>query len=561
MSKKKKKSSAKKAAAKPVAAKKKQEKLSPRARRIILFSLLGALILGALVGGFFGIRAALGYGRDFNYLDKDLSKYVTISEEDFKKISMVVAVDKPTKEDLEREITSLLVQYKKLPAGASDPDDVIQNGSVVSLYYSGYILSEDGDREYFSGGSNLSASKTNLVIGSASFVPGFEEGLIGIRPSDTEIPTIVTSGTLSAGDVVYANIEGFHPSGKNLKLYGQRLVLTPALDEQYGEGFYELLLGSTLGTNVCSKTTILPSTEDGEGDFVYQNLRSLYKTEGGKPYTVEAYFPLNYTEAASLQGKTAYFDVFIENTTTHVLPEFTDEFLTETVGIISEKLADYEGSTLTEKYRSYVWEALEQDYESRLLEATEKKFWEKIVSVSTVKRVPRSAMLEVYDSYILDLESTYQSYLTSMGTTSALYPFDTFCSEYFAKSLSEGEHYTSYIKRLSKQTAGEKITFFYAIQLFGVAPSESELAEAYEEILNEFAKQNCLLDESYVDQQKTEEEKKAAYAEYMAEIEKTKEGLLEVMGEEYFLESAYYNHSFPKLLALAKISYEGKGHV
>ena len=559
MSKKKKKSSAKKAAAMPVAAKKKQAKLSPRARRIILFSLLGALILGAVVGSVFAIRAFLGYGRDFNYLDKDLSKYVTISEEDFKKIAMVVAVDKPTEEDAEREITSLLVQYKKLPAGASDPDDVIQNGSVVSIYYSGYILSEDGDREYFSGGSNLSTSAQSLVIGSASFIPGFEEGLIGIRPSDTVVPTIVSSGTLSEGDEVYVNIEGFHPSGKNLKLYGQRLVLTPALDEQYGEGFYELLLGSELGTNVCKQTTILPSTKDGEGDFVYQNLRSLYKAEGGKPYTVKTYFPLNYGQD-NLNGKTAYFDVYIENTTTHVLPEFTDEFLTETVGVLPEKLADYEGSTLTEKYRSYVWEALEEDYETRLLDATEQKFWEKIVSVAEVKRVPRSAMLEVYDSYILDLESTYQSYLTSMGTTSALYPFDTFCSEYFAKSLSEGEHYTSYIKRLSKQTAGEKIIFFYAIQLLGVAPSESELASAYEEILDEFAKQNCLLDESYVDQQKTEEEKKAAYEEYMAEIAKTREGLLEVMGEEYFLESAYYNYSFPKLLALTKITYEGKGH-
>ena len=63
-----------------------------------------------------------------------------------------------------------------------------------------------------------------------------------------------------------------------------------------------------------------------------------------------------------------------------------------------------------------------------------------------------------------------------------------------------------------------------------------------------------------MDQQKTEEEKKAAYAEYMAELSKTREGLLEVMGEEYFLESAYYNYSFPRLLDMVKITYEGKGH-
>jgi FKBP-type peptidyl-prolyl cis-trans isomerase (trigger factor) len=252
--------------------------------------------------------------------------------------------------------------------------------------------------------------------------------------------------------------------------------------------------------------------------------------------------------------------VYIKHTTTHVLPAFTDAFLTETVGIISEKLADYEGSTLTEKYRSYIREKLEEDYENRLLEATEKKFWQKIVQIAEVKRVPRAAMLEVYDDYILDLESTYQSYLKSMGATEVQYPFATFCNEYFANSLAEGERYTSYVKRLSEQTAGEKIIFFYAIQLLGVAPNESELAEAYKEIVHEFGKQNALLDESYYENQATEEAKKKAYEEYVAELEKTKKALVETLGEEYFLESAYYNHSFPKLLALTKITYQGKGH-
>lgn len=542
----------------PVAAKK-RPKMSKRTRRIILLSVLIAIVLGASVGGFFAIRSALGYGRDFNYMEKDLSKYVTVSAEDFKNISMVVSVDKPTAEDVEREITALLVEHKKLPTGVSDPDDVIQNGSVVKMYYSGYLLTEDGDRQYFSGGSNLSGTATDLVIGSASFIPGFEEGLIGIRPSDTQVPAVIKEGVLSEGDVVYVNIEGFHPSGKNLALYGQRLVLTPALDEEYGEGFYALLLGSELGKNVSTQNMILHSPKEGEGDFVYKTIRSIYITEGEKPYTVETYFPLSYSET-SLQGKTAYFDVYIENTTTHVIPELTDEFLTDTVGVLPEKLAGYEGDTLVEKYRSYVKDSLDADYETRLLEATEEKFWEKIVSVATVKRVPRAAVLEVYDMYIEDARSTYNSYLQSMGITETTYSFETFCGEYFASNLREGESYKQYIKRLSKQTAGEKIIFFYAIQLLDVAPSESELSEAYEQILDEFAKQNAILDESYYESAETEEERRAAYEEYVKEVQKTRDALITTLGEEYFLESAYYNYSFPKLLAMTKVSYEGKGH-
>lgn len=533
-----------------------KQKLSQRGR-IICLCVLVAVILGALVGGFFGIRAALGYGRDFNYMNKDLSKYVKLSAEDVKNIVMTVAVDKPTEEDVEREIVALLVEHKTLDTENIDPDAVIANGSVVSIYYSGYLLSEDGDREYFSGGSNLSGNISSLIIGSATFMPGFEKGLIGIRPSDTEMPTVIKEGKLSEGDVVYANIEGFHPEGKNLRLYGQRLELTPALDDVYGKGFYDLLVGSELGENLCSSLTTLESTKAGEGTFVYKNLRTLYKTEGGKAHTVESYFPLNYQEA-SLQGKTAYFDVYIQDTTSYKVPEYTDAFLTETVGIISEKLDAYEGSTLTEKYRSYVREVLDEDYEERLLEATEKTFWEKIAEVAEVKSVPRSAWLEIYDGYIEDLETTYSDYLTSSGYTAAVYPFETFCKDYCG--LEDGESYKTYVKNLSKQTAGEKIIFFYAIQLLEVAPSESELAKAYDETLTELAKQYSSLDESYYESQPDEEAKKKAYQEYITAIEDMKQDVKTALGEEYLLESAYYNYSFPKLLDLTKISYIGKGH-
>ena len=93
-----------------------------------------------------------------------------------------------------------------------------------------------------------------------------------------------------------------------------------------------------------------------------------------------------------------------------------------------------------------------------------------------------------------------------------------------------------------------------------VAPSESELAKAYDETLTELAKQYSSLDESYYESQPDEEAKKKAYQEYITAIEDMKQDVKTALGEEYLLESAYYNYSFPKLLDLTKISYIGKGH-
>ena len=544
-----------------VAPKAKGKKQLSFKQRIILFSVMGALVLGALVGGFFGIRSLLGYGRDFDYLEADLSKYVTLSAEDLKNIKMTVRVDKPTEADVDAEILSLLVAYKTLAPGEPDPDAVIQNGSEVNLYYSGYILSENGDKEYFSGGSNLVSaaqdSAYTLVIGSGSFISGFEAGLCGIRPSDTEIPTVIKEGAISDGDVVYVNITGYHPNGKAITQSAKPLVLSPSLDEEYGKGFYELLKGVELTENACSSAITLESAREGEGTFVYTGIRPMYKTVGGKAHTVETYFPMNYSEA-NLQGKTAYFDVYVKDTTSFVLPEFTDAFLTDTAGVLPETLADYKGATLTEKYRSFLRQLLEDDYQVRLQEASEESFWKKIVEVAEVKRVPRAAWLEVYDEYMESLESTYKEYLSNMGYTEKVYSFDTFTKEYF--KLSDGENYKDIVKENAKQTAGEKLIFFYAIELLDVAPSADVLSEASEKILEDLAKENSLLDESYYENKTDPEEKKAAYEEYVKELTSTKEKLKETLGEEYLRESAYYNHAFPKLLSLAKINYVGRGH-
>ena len=540
----------------PAAQRKKRER-KPIPKAVLRGILIGVIALFVLGAGFTGIYIARAHA-GFNYMEAKLSRYVKLSPEAIENIKLTVRVDKPTEKDVEQSLTALLVQYKYRPEDMEDdPDAPIANGSTIELYYIGYTLSKSGERMYFSGGSNLSSTPYELVIGSGSFISGFEEGLVGVRPSDTEVPTVTEDGVLSEGDTVYINLKGFHPNGSAIEQYGMPIELTPALDALYGEGFYELLLGSEIGENLSSKTVVLQGGEGNDGDFVYTNIRTVYKSVGGKSHTVEAYFPLDYDEA-SLQGKTAYFDVYVKSNTAFLLPEMTDAFLTDTVGILSEKLADFEGESLVEKYKSYVRETLESDYLQSLYTACEESFWTELAEVAKVKRVPAAATKEVYDEYLLSLDSTYQEYLQSAGVTEESYPFGTFARDYF--QLEKGQSYKKKVWEMAKQTAGEKMIFFYAIEACGVMPSESELAEEYEASLLEYAKMNSLIDESYYENVTDPEEKEEAYATYLAELETTKQELLNIRGEEYFLESAYYNYGFERLLGMAKITYEGKGH-
>ncbi len=543
-----------KAVAKTASARK-GARLSPMGR-IVLIVLIACLLLGGGIGGFFIYRAHAGY----NYIEADLSRYVSLSPEDLKNITLVVKVDKPTEEDVERELLSLRVQHKTLVGGSAD--DLIAEGSAVSLYYAGYILGSNGGKEYFSGGSNLlSAAKGSpmlLTIGSGSFAAGFEEGLIGIRPSETEIPTVITQGTLAEGDTIYVNMRGYHPNGAALNLSGQPLVLSPDLDLLYGEGFYELLLGKTIGERIIKNNTMLKNADGSGGEFLYTSLSAEFKTVGGKAHTVEAYFPMDYQEGSPLCGKTAYFEVYIKDTTSYDLPALTDAFLTEKVGIVAAELEDYEGDTLVEKYKAFLRQKFAEDYETRLFSASEESFWLEIVKVASTKRVPRAAVNEVYDEYMESLRLTYEDYLDSMGVTKSQYPFKTFTKEYF--TLNEGESYKSRVKAIAERTAREKMIFFYAIRVMGVAPTEAELETEFFESLRTLAKQNSLLDESYYEDQTDPEKREAAYKEYMKELSKTENMLLEAAGEEYFLESAYYNLGFPRLLEKAKVTYVGKGH-
>ncbi len=139
-----------------------------------------------------------GNNADASYLkDMDLSKYVTLGE--YKGVT--VEVESPKVEDT--EVDSYL-QYvsSSMEASVEVTDRAVQEGDTVNIDYEGKYADSG---EAFDGGT---AQGYDLVIGSNTFIDGFEEGLIGANTGDTldlnlTFPEDYGKSDLAGVDVVF----------------------------------------------------------------------------------------------------------------------------------------------------------------------------------------------------------------------------------------------------------------------------------------------------------------------------------------------------------------------
>ena len=119
----------------------------------------------------------------FDYFEADASEYISIDESVYNEMVIelndVYHIDD---EDIDSRIEKLLVANKtKLNDGAKVTGDPIKSGDSAFIFYKGVI-----DGKEFEGGSNMGdATPYELSIGSGTFIEGFEEGLIGVIPSNT----------------------------------------------------------------------------------------------------------------------------------------------------------------------------------------------------------------------------------------------------------------------------------------------------------------------------------------------------------------------------------------
>ena len=119
----------------------------------------------------------------YDYMTNDMSAFVELNKSQIAAFEINVGKEYlVTDEIVEQQIKSLMYQHAVATNGTEQvKDQPIQYGDKAYIYYRGEV-----DGKEFSGGSNMSnSSPYALGIGSGSFIPGFEEGLVGVVPNET----------------------------------------------------------------------------------------------------------------------------------------------------------------------------------------------------------------------------------------------------------------------------------------------------------------------------------------------------------------------------------------
>lgn len=250
--------------------------------------------------------------------DMEVEKYVSLGE--YKGLEVTVAPISIEESEIE-ELTFSLVQ-NMITAENGITDRAIENGDVANIDYVG-----KKDDVAFEGGT---AQGYNLAIGSGSFIDGFEEGLVGVKPGETV-------------DLDLTFPENYHSAD----LAGQKVVFTVTVN---------FIMPTEITDELVEKLGLEGvHDQDGLHEYVYNYLYAIDEE--------------NYNNSV----KNAILEKFIASNTYQNIPE---EMLAEYEAITRENItstAEYYGTdvdSFTNAYYgvdfetfidTYVQEAVKQD--------------------------------------------------------------------------------------------------------------------------------------------------------------------------------------------------------
>ncbi len=120
---------------------------------------------------------------DFDYESADLSQYISLDSSEYKNNTVTLSTDYIISDQTVQEYIDdeRFKNKAKTDGDTQITDQAVRYGDSAFIYYTGYL-----DGVAFDGGSNASDKDPyELSIGSGSFIDGFEDGLIGVVPSET----------------------------------------------------------------------------------------------------------------------------------------------------------------------------------------------------------------------------------------------------------------------------------------------------------------------------------------------------------------------------------------
>ena len=303
---------------------------------------------------------------------------------------------------------------------------------------------------------------------------------MGKKPSEFVSIEVLSEGSVLDGDIVIISYE-YMPYGGTATTKSSVVVdLSEDVDALFGDGFRELIVGAELG--VTGTGSILVDN-NGKSDVITsvrvgRIFRATRTGEGGEELpvlTVPAYFPADYGKA-ELNGREAFFDVYVMSATVYDTPDFDDAFVTETLKMTADDLEGYAGESLADKYRNVIFETLTDDYNAELKSELMNSVVEYIFDKSSTVSLPEEVLLYQYN-YIYDqMAQMYEQY-------SYYYPtIDSFAIAYFG--LEDGADWQATIRVLAEDAVLRQAAFYYVGQVEGFIPKEEELDLAATELYN-----------------------------------------------------------------------------
>ena len=382
------------------------------------------------------------------------------------------------------------------------------------------------------------------------FGTGFYSGIVGQQYGSIPDFTVETDNgneiykdvkvykTTGEGDVIQLTYSAYYFDGGVVASKSAIIDLSdPEVDKIYGEGFRDFFINGNapIGTKALNESgksaTLNTKAAEDELNAFYDMTVSYVYDLGENPLTVETYFPAGYQDA-SLAGKTAYFDVYIEKAQIYEAPEYNDAFITDTLKLTEEDLKDYEGETLTDKYTAKLRAELEEEYQKNVNAAVDAKLWDIFNEKAKVKSLPETDIRDYYDNYYNEIQTQYSSYSSYYDS------FDAFAREYLG--LSAKADWDAELKKMAENSVKQKLVFYSIIRENGYIISDEELDERYREMADEYF-------ESYLksvgcSRDKYDSDEK--YEKAKADHRKTYDGYY---NKEYFSETIIYEYGFDKI--------------
>ncbi len=119
----------------------------------------------------------------YDYFEAEVGPDVTLDKSVYTAMSLKLSPDLlVTEEEVQDYLQYLIFQERTAVNGDTQvKDQALKLGDTAYIYYRGTV-----DGKEFDGGSNMNdKSPYGLGLGSGSFIPGFEEGLVGVIPNQT----------------------------------------------------------------------------------------------------------------------------------------------------------------------------------------------------------------------------------------------------------------------------------------------------------------------------------------------------------------------------------------